>query len=305
MNFFDQIRFQDLKATVVVAETGSFRKAATRLRVGQPALSRRIRKLEDAMGLSLFERNTTGVRLTAGGKRFAASAQMILKSCDLAVSDARKHGAADNGHLRVGLIASLSHGVLRNLFIAFFDTCPGIEVSIEELDRTELFTLLNHREIDTVIAAGHPKLELGDGILLHRERIYLAVSDDHPFADRNSIAWEDARYAPFIVSAHEPGPEIHDYIIRNAADLGESVFVRRLRLGREGIMNLVGLGFGVSLVADHWRGVTYPNVTFVPVGADDETVPFSVTWRPENDNPALRRFISLARIEAKRNGALS
>ena len=70
-------------------------------------------------------------------------------------------------------------------------------------------------------------------------------------------------------------------------------------------MALVGLGFGVSLVADHWRGVSYPNVTFVPVGHEDETVPFSITWRPENDNPALRRFLSLARIEARRSGALS
>jgi DNA-binding transcriptional LysR family regulator len=268
-------------------------------------LSRRIRSLEDAIGLSLFERNPTGVRLTAGGRRFTASARNLLNDFDLAIDEAHKHGTAVHGNLRVGLIASLSRGVLRDLFIAFFEECPGIEVSIEELDRTELLTLLTHREIDIVIAAGQPKPELGDGILLHRERIYLAVSEDHPFADRNSIAWEDARYASFIVSAHEPGPEIHDYIVRNAADLGESVFVRRFRLGREGIMNLVGLGFGVSLVADHWRGVTYPNVTFVPVGAENDTVPFSITWRPENDNPALRRFISLARIEATRNGVLS
>lgn len=70
-------------------------------------------------------------------------------------------------------------------------------------------------------------------------------------------------------------------------------------------MSLVGLGVGVSIVADHWRGVSYPNVTFVPIGEEGETVPFSLTWRPENDNPALRRFLSLARIEAKRNGALS
>lgn len=64
-------------------------------------------------------------------------------------------------------------------------------------------------------------------------------------------------------------------------------------------MTLVGLGQGVSLVADHWRGVTYPNVTFVPVGAPDERVPFSLSWVPENDNPALRRFISVASIVAQ------
>ena len=68
-------------------------------------------------------------------------------------------------------------------------------------------------------------------------------------------------------------------------------------------MNLVGLGFGVSLVADHWRGVRYPNVAFVPIGDEEEKVPFSLTWRPENDNPALRRFVSLARVHARKAAA--
>ena len=109
--------------------------------------------------------------------------------------------------------------------------------------------------------------------------------------------------AKFVVSAREPGPEIHDYIVRRVSDLGRRARVERHRLGREGIMNLVGLGLGVSLVADHWRGVGYPGVVFVPIGEKDERVPFSLSWRPENDNPALRRFLSLARAAAK--GALS
>ena len=68
-------------------------------------------------------------------------------------------------------------------------------------------------------------------------------------------------------------------------------------------MSLVSLGFGASLVADHWRGVQYPNVTFVPIGDEDERLPFSLVWRPENDNPALRRFVSLARVHARRAAA--
>ena len=108
LNVLNQLRFLDLKATVAVAETGSFRKAAARLQVGQPALSRRIRRLEDALGLSLFERHPTGARLTAGGRRFAASARSMLNSLDSAIGDAQMHGAAALGHLRVGLIASLS-----------------------------------------------------------------------------------------------------------------------------------------------------------------------------------------------------
>ena len=103
-----------------------------------------------------------------------------------------------------------------------------------------------------------------------------------------------------MVGTAEPGPEIHEYLIRRLADLGHRPHVRRHRLGREGIMNLAGLGLGVSLVAEHWRGVQYPSVTFVPVGDENERVPFSLVWRPENDNPALRRFVSLARVHARK-----
>ena len=295
-----QIRLIDLEAMIVVAESGSFRGAAARLHMGQPALSRRIRRLEDVLGLSLFERCTTGARLTEGGKCFVAGARQLLVDFDVVASATQMHGTAARGSLRVGLVVSLAQGVLRDLFARLIADQPEIEVSISELDRSELLTLLSHREIDVVVAAGEPEPEFGDGLLLQRACIYLAVAADHPFADRDRLFWEDVSCASFIVSASDPGPEIHDYITRNATGLGHQASVRRFRVGREGIMNLVGLGFGVSLVADHCRGVCYPNVTFIPIGDEDERVPFSLTWRPENDNPALRRFLSLARVEAKK-----
>ena len=68
-------------------------------------------------------------------------------------------------------------------------------------------------------------------------------------------------------------------------------------------MNLVGLKLGVSLVAEHWCGVSYPGVVFRPVGEPYERVRFSLVWRPENDNPALRRFVSLARVHAQKAAA--
>ncbi|MEM7671292.1 MAG: LysR family substrate-binding domain-containing protein, partial [Pseudomonadota bacterium] len=147
--------------------------------------------------------------------------------------------------------------------------------------------------------------EVGDGFQFAQEPIFLAIAADHPLAKHSLLSWNDVRNCRFVVSTDEPGPEIHEYIVKRTSALGQSADVRRHRLGREGIMTLVGLGIGVSLVADHWRGVSYPNVIFVRVGDQEESIPFSLTWRPENDNPALRRFISLARIEAKRNGALS
>ena len=140
---------------------------------------------------------------------------------------------------------------------------------------------------------------------LAEEPIYVALHEDDPLSNQAQLSWDDVREARFLVSTAEPGPEIHHYLIRRLADLGRRPRVARHRLGREGIMNLVGLRLGVSLVAEHWCGVSYPGVVFRPVGEEDERVRFSLVWRPENDNPALRRFVSLARVHAKRNASPS
>ena len=292
-----------LTTLLVVAETGSFHKAANALSIGQSAVSRRIARLENALGVSLFERRPSGATLTNAGKHFVVRARAIIEDLYTTVETARTAGVAGNGHLRIGLIASLSKGAVRTLVEAFVLDHADVDLCFEEADRSSLMTMLSHRTVDVVIASGEPAPETGDGHMLVREDIYLAVPANGPLANCEHLSWGDVADASFLVGAREPGPEIHDYIIRRVSDLGRPAHVRRQRLDREGIMNLVGLGFGVSLVADHWRGVQYPNVAFVPIGDEAERVPFSLTWRPENDNPALRRVVSLARVHARKAAA--
>jgi DNA-binding transcriptional LysR family regulator len=236
---------------LAVAETGSFRRAAIRLRIGQPAVTRRIQKLEDATGVSLFERRRSGAALTSAGTHFIARVRAIIDDIDAALVATHSAGIADTGHLRIGLIASLSHGALRQVVAQFIGRHPEVDLCFAEAERSELLTLLSHRTIDIVVAAGEPSPDIGESLLLVRERIYLAVCGEDPLAARERLSWDDVAESKFVVSAREPGPEIHDYIVRRVSDLGRRARVERHRLGREGIMNLVGLGLGVSLVADH------------------------------------------------------
>ena len=299
------IETRQLRNFLAVAERGSFRKAADHLELGQSAVSRRVQSLEETLGVSLFERRPSGARLTNAGTCFATRIRAILDDLDLAVSRARAAGIAANGQIRLGVIASLSRGPLRQIVERFLEAHRDVDICFVESERGDLLTLLNHRRIDLVYAAGEPEAEDDEALLVTRERIFLAVASNSRLARCDKLSWDQLQTATFVVSSREPGPEIHDYIVKNVSAVGHAAQVSRHRFGREGIMTLVGLGLGISLVADHWRGVDYPNVTFVPVGDAEEGVPFSMWWRKENDNPALRRFISLARIEAKRNGALS
>jgi len=164
-----------------------------------------------------------------------------------------------------------------------------------------MMTMLRHRTLDVVLSVGDPSPENGDGFVLVRAPVYLAVASDAPLAGASQVRCSDVADASFLVSALESGPDIHDYIVRQSTALGQSVSIARHQVSRDGLMNLVGLGLGVTVVGDHAAGAHYPDVQLIPIG-DNEDIPFSICWLPENDNPALRRFISLARIEAKKDG---
>ena len=294
------LEIRDVEVLLAVAEAGSIRKASHSLEIGQSAVTRRVQKFEDALGVSLFERRPTGTRLTHAGHSFAERARSFVNDLHSAIDAAHYAGKGGDGTLNLGIIASLSRGALREVIAEYVSNYPNVEVGFIESERSELLTSLSHRRLDAVFASGEFPEAHGDSTLLIKEPIYVALQRDDPLAEQSRLSWDEVREAHFLVSATEPGPEIHEYLIRRLADLGHRPHVRRHRLGREGIMNLVGLGLGVSLVADHWLGVQYPNVAFVPIGAEDERVRFSLVWRPENDNPALRRFVSLARVHARK-----
>ncbi|QSR21091.1 LysR family transcriptional regulator [Hyphomonas sp. KY3] len=310
MSIWRQSKFfevHNLETVLAVAEAGSFRKAGELLGIGQSAVTRRIQKLEDMLGVSMFERNTTGARLTLAGQNFADRLRLLsIEYLDMMCA-AQSAGTAGNGQLRMGLTASISRGTLREVIAKFQTRHANVVLSFTEADLGELMTSLSHRSIDVVGAVGEPISQYGDMMLLTRAPLYIAVGDDHPLAQRRCVEWSDVAAMTFLVSADVIGPTIHDYIIRKFSDFGRQASIEVQRMRREGLINLVGLGLGISLVCEQWCGVRYPNVVFVPLmeNGKAETIPFSLTWRPENDNPALRRFLSLAREVAKADAAFS
>jgi len=302
-----RIEMFDIETMLAVAESGSFRKAGKLLGIGQSAITRRVQKLEDTLGVSVFERSPIGARLTAAGWEFAIRSRQLANQFQETVRAAQSAGTAGNGQLRVGLTASLSRGALREVVERFQTQHSDVQLSFTEADLGELMTLLSHRIIDVLVAAGEPTPDHGDVLLLTNTPLYIAVARGHSMAGRRYVDWSDVAAMSFIVSADAPGPTIHDYLIRRISDFGHQARIEVHGMRREGLMNLVGLGLGISLICEQWCGARYPDVVFIPLRENGkaETIPFSLTWRPENDNPALRRFLSLAREVAKVAAATS
>lgn len=177
-----QIDVKDLEVLLTVAETASFRKASIRLSIGQSAISRRIQKLEDLVGVSLFERRSTGAKLTNAGSEFASVASAIVQDLKSAVASAQSNAVGKNGVLKIGFATSLSCGAPRTLLKRFLSAHKDVELALVECERRHMMIMLGHRALDVVLAMGLPPAENGDGLVLAYGPVFLAVATDHPFA---------------------------------------------------------------------------------------------------------------------------
>lgn len=290
---------QSVRVALTVAECLSFRQAGHLLRVRQSVVSRRIRALEDEIGISIFQRHARGVRLTHAGRFFLDRAAIALSELDYATKGARAAGTAARGQLRIGLFSSLASMFARQLIKTFIADHPGVEIQIEEGAPRMHVARIREHTLDIAFVTGIPEVADCDVAHLWNGRVFVVLPESHRLSSHASVAWNTLKNERFMVSHEEPGPEIHDYVIRKLAELGHHPQVSRHAVGRENLMNLVGLGLGVSLTSEATIAASYPEVVFRPIASPNDVLPFSAVWAPDRDNPALRRFVSLARSMGK------
>ncbi|MFG1423116.1 LysR family transcriptional regulator [Roseixanthobacter liquoris] len=287
-----------LKYALLVAEHGSFRRAAAMLNLSQSTVSRRIQLLERRLGAPLFERNHTGAHPTPAGERFMRDAAFGAGHLHQAINDIASTRRGEIGELRIGLMASLASGFLSDLLGTYRRKFPRVEVKVEEAaSQANAAGVLNGR-LDAAFITGSPKIPGCEAEHLWDEGIFVALPDGHLFASRVEVAWEDIREEVFLVSADAAGPEIKDYLMRQLSGSGFSPRISVQRVGRENLLNMVAKGFGLTLTTYSTLGAIYPGVVFVPIGAPAEKVGSSVIWSATNRNPALKRLLELSVVLA-------
>ena len=233
---------QSINQALLVSEQLSFRAAAAVLGTAQSAVSQRVRALEDELGVSLFERHSGGVRTTRAGRRFLSLARLALAELDYGVQSAGNAGRGSEGSLRIGIFSSMASMFLRELIGEYANLHPGVEIDIMEGAPREHIRRIRDRSLDVAFVTGVPDAPGCDVKQFWCEQVFVVLPDDHPLTRSATILWEALRSEPIIVSREEPGPEIHDYVIRHLADLGHHPSVAQFAVGRENLMRLVGLG---------------------------------------------------------------
>ncbi len=299
-----EIDLKHLEYFVAAAEYPSFRRAAAGLNVRQSVLSRRIRALEDEIGVSLFQRDKSGATLTVAGHRFLARAKSSLADLEEMVKAARDAGRGMTGRLRIGAMSTFAPGFLHDLIRGFADHHPDVEMEFTQEGPRVLTAQIRDQRIDVAILTGRQRAEPNCDVLqLWCEQVFVALPENHPLAGRTAVEWSALRDERLLVPRGSPGPEIHQVVIRHVSQDGEEPALVQHAVDPEALMNIVGLGFGVTLTCETSASVTYPGVVFRPIRGPEDLLPYRAIWLPENDNPALRRFLSQARMMIRRTAA--
>ncbi|MFD0199575.1 MULTISPECIES: LysR family transcriptional regulator [Saccharothrix] len=193
-----------MRYVVTVADEGGFQRAADRLRVAQPALSRQIGDLERGLGVALFTRRPTG--LTEAGRVFVASARRILDDADRLAELTRAAGRGEFGTVRLGYVTSAAYGAVPRLVDAVRERYPGLGVDQTEAWSVELVDGLVGKRFDLVLSRSVPEHPELDRTTFQREDLIVVVGSAHPLADRDSVTPADLVGSRLLLSRrHMPG----------------------------------------------------------------------------------------------------
>lgn len=287
-----------LRYVIAAAEHGGIRRAARQLGVDPGAVSRRIRELEDEIGVALFIRGQGGVILTFAGERFIHRARRALNQLTHATLDAGAIGRGQAGVVRIGLMSSMASGFIAELVDVYAADHAQVRIDYIEGDASDHVPAIRQHRLDVAFLTGTPAAEGCDVSYLWSERVYVVMSTRHELAGKEEISWSDLRNQEFTVSEAQSGSEIRDYLVKHLAELGHSPPIQKHAVYRDTLMQIVAGGNCLTLTSEATIATQFPGIVYRPL--TEESLPFCAVWSPRNDNPAFRRLLSLAKVISKR-----
>ncbi|MEN4917927.1 LysR family transcriptional regulator [Achromobacter spanius] len=285
------MEFRQLECFIAVAEELHFGRAAERLCMTQPPLSRQIQLLEQDLGVTLFERNSRQVLLSAAGRRFLRDARHLLEFSAQAAATARRTSGGEAGHITLGFTAVAAYRLMPSLIMQARKLLGGVEIQLRETVTTDLSRLLLARELDAILARSVPQQAGIESRLVEREPLVLALPAGSPLCEHATVPLRLLQGQPFVLYSPREGKYFYDRIVGafGLADV-QPQYVQRAGQTHT-LLALVRAGLGVGIVPDSARELRFEGVEFRPIGQRNLYADMYLAWHAQHDNPALDAFL--------------
>ena len=286
--------FNQLRCFAAVAEELHFGRAAARLNMTQPPLSRQIQVLERALDVRLLDRTSRSVQLTAAGRCFLPEAQRILRLADSAFHVTRQVAAGHGGLLKLGFTAASAYDFFPRLITACQAALPDVTLSLREMVTKDQLEELLAGRIDVALVrppVTHPDLV---AVRALAEPLVAAVPIGHALARRGELGLEDFEGQPFIAYASNEARYFHDLTVTLLREAGVQPKVLQHLTQIHSILALVRAALGLALVPVAAERLRFEGVAFRPLDVGlSRPAELFLAWRRDRDDPIIRNFVGL------------
>lgn len=276
------LELNQLRCFMIVAEELHFGRAAVRLHMTQPPLSRQVQLLEQRLGVTLLERTSRVVRLTSAGRSFLADARQILRLAENAALAVQRAARGESGSVTMGFTAASGYGVMPGMIAQCRARVPDVEVNLREMVTSEQIEALAAGTLDLALLRPHASLKAFESLRLIREPLVAALPTTHPLArGRRDPVVSDFEGTPFVMYSPLEARYFHELVATAFATAGVKPDYTQYASQIHTILALVAAGLGAALGPEAATSLHFEGVTFRPVRnlRSMKSVELYVAWK--------------------------
>lgn len=291
------MEFRHLRYFIAVAEEGHIGRAATRLHISQPPLTRQIQQLEEELDVQLFTRTPKGMELTPAGELLLQEARNVRAVVEQAAERTQRAGQGKLGRLDIGIFGSAILDTIPALLLKFRREFPEVKVVLHNMGKDAQIAALRQRRIDVGFNRFiEPSEDIANEIVI-AERTLIAINENHPLAQDEAVPFSVLRDNPVIVFPTGPRPSFIDKVMSLCHQRG---FVPQITQEVGNTLTgvaLVASNFGVCLVPESATKLALPGVVYRPIidPPEDSGVDLNCIYRIDDHSPLLESFLGTVR----------
>ncbi|MDE5420483.1 LysR family transcriptional regulator [Labilibaculum sp. DW002] len=292
----NQIELRHYKYFLALAKDLHFRKAAERLYISQPGLSRQIKQMEEDLGINLFERHNRKVELTKAGLYLQNELTNTFKRLDDIIDHAKLLNDGMDGNLKLGYVGSAMQLVIPELLLKYKNKHPNVLFNLNEMDNDKQIHALLNQEIDV----GFVRMErVPRGIEIQpvfEDTFSLVLPKDHPLTESNFNDLSQVKDESFILFDSSYSESYHEKVMQIFDESGFSPLVSHNTVNASSIFRLVENNFGISIVPTSLQLGYDMDVKFIELTEIPQRTTLKLVWNSVNTNPILEKFLHLTKL---------
>ncbi len=286
-----------LKYFIAVAEELNIGRASQRLYISQPHLTRQIQQLEEELNVQLLLRTPKGVELTQAGEMFLKEARNIRSLMEQGIERTKRTSQGKMGRLDIGILGTGILHAIPQILRQFRDTHPEVKVVLHTMSKAEQVEALQQKRIS--IGFHRMPLIIPDieNLLIVNEKLYLAVNEDHPLSQQESVSFMELAKQPIVLFPTEARPNFVDKVIELCRNKGFVPEISQLVGDVFTGVALVAGGFGISIVPESATTLNLPGLVYRPFfDTTTATVDLSCIYRKDDQSAIFQAFLAVIRI---------